>query len=65
MHEGAKWKKSRHDEIEKMAKKIGISKTQMMLNLMDNGLDDARISNNIGIFDVIVIMVVGRLAQKI
>jgi hypothetical protein len=57
-----KIKKSMHDDLEKMAQKLGISKTQLVVNLIDTGLDDVRILDKLGINDLV--MIGGRIARK-
>lgn len=41
------------DEIERFAKKIGISRGQLMRNLVKNGLDDATMFDKIGLLGII------------
>lgn len=41
------------DEIERLAKMIGISRGQLMRNLVKNGLDDAVVFEKIGLLGVI------------
>ena len=41
-------------EIDRIAKKIGISRSKMVRNLAYMGLDDAKMLNRIGIYDAIV-----------
>jgi len=50
-----KIKKSMNEELEKMSKKTGINKTQLVINLIDTGLDDIRIFEKIGAYDLMMI----------
>jgi hypothetical protein len=58
-----KMKKSMHDEVEELAGKLGISKTQLIVNLVDTGLDDMRIFNTLGLVDLVTIG--GRITKSI
>ena len=58
-----KLKKSMHDEIEKFAEKLGISKTQLIINLIDTGLDDVKIFNSLKLYDLM--MMGGRVTRAI
>lgn len=57
-----KIKKSMHDDLETMAQKLGISKTQLVVALIDTGLDDVKILDKLGITDLV--MIGGRIATK-
>lgn len=58
-----KLKKSMHDEVEKFAEKLGISKTQLIINLIDTGLDDVKIFNALKLYDLM--MIGGRITRSI
>ena len=58
-----KMKKSMHDEIEERAEKLGISKTQLIINLVDTGLDDMKIFSALGLVDLV--MIGGRITRTI
>ena len=58
-----KLKKSMHDELEKFAEKLGISKTQLIINLIDTGLDDVKILSALKLYDLV--MVGGRVTKAI
>ena len=50
-------------EIDKLAKKLGVSRSQLMANLIDIGLDDAKLFNNLGLFRLV--MAGGKAAGKL
>lgn len=50
-------------EIDKLADKIEISRSQLMANLIEIGLDNARVLNAIGMVDIIKIG--GKVAAKL
>lgn len=58
-----KIKKRTHDELEEMAKKMELSKTQLVVNLIETGLDDVKIFNKLGLTDLMIIG--GRITKKI
>jgi hypothetical protein len=58
-----KLKKGMHDELEKFAKKLGISKTQLIINLVETGLDDVKIFDELGLYDLV--MLGGRVTRAI
>lgn len=50
-------------EIDKLAKQLDLPRSQFMANLIDMGLDDARVFNNLGLFKLI--MAGGKAATKL
>jgi hypothetical protein len=51
------------DEIDKLAKKLGLSRSQLMANLIDVALEDAKLLDKIGVFKLV--MMGGKLANKL
>jgi hypothetical protein len=49
-------------EIDELAKKLNLSRSQMVVNLLENGLDDTKILDSFGIFDVF--MAGGKFARS-
>ncbi len=50
-------------EIDKLANKLELTRSQFMGNLVESGLDDARLFNNLGLYKMI--MTGGKAARKI
>ncbi|HEY0090389.1 MAG TPA: hypothetical protein VGB37_16185, partial [Candidatus Lokiarchaeia archaeon] len=50
-------------EVDDLAKKLNLSRSQIVVNLLESGLDDARILDELGAFDIF--MAGGRLAKSI
>lgn len=51
------------ERIDKLAKKLELSRSQFMANLIDMGLEDAEILNKTGALDII--RIVGKLTNKL
>ena len=56
-------KDSMLEEVDALAKKMDLSRSQQIVNLMESGLDDARLLNEFGAFDIF--MAGGRLGKSI
>ena len=56
-------KDSTLEEVDALAKKLDLSRSQQIVNLMESGLDDARLLNKFGAFDIF--MAGGRLGKSI
>lgn len=50
-------------EIDSIATKLDLSRSQFMSNLIDMGLDDAKVLDKLGVFKLV--MVGGKLANKL
>lgn len=50
-------------EIDDLAKKLNLSRSQIVVNLVESGLDDAKILDELGAFDIF--MAGGKLAKSI
>lgn len=51
------------EEVDALAKKLNLSRSQLIVNLMESGLDDAKLLDGFGLFDVF--MSGGKLAKSI
>ena len=51
------------DEIDKLSKKLELSRSQLMANLIDSALEDAKLLYNIGVLKLV--MMGGKLASKL
>ena len=51
------------EEIDRIAKKMDLSRSQLMANLIDMGLEDAKLLDKIGV--VKLVMVGGKLANRL
>ena len=50
-------------EVDKLAKKLEVTRSQLMGNLVESGLDDAKFFNNIGLFKLVLMG--GEIARKL
>ena len=51
------------NEIDKLAEKLDLTRSQLMGNLVESGLDDAKLFDNLGLFKII--MGGGKAARKL
>ena len=51
------------EEVDKLASKLGLTRSQFMGNLIESGFEDAKILDKLGAFDLI--MAGGKVARKI
>jgi len=50
-------------EIDKLAKKLDLTRSQLMANLVESGLDDAKLFDNLGLYKMV--MAGGKAARKL